>query len=198
MDIEKRMSFIPAWHDTGNCMDKRHILWVYELLMRMKPQRTLEIGGYSGCSSSAFVAAGIPDAHFAEIAPRRDFIEVVNGHGTIHARKGCEVLDYSDPFDVVLVDGSHEMEAVQEEYAALMRKPPKVIIAHDVNSAFVGFPLCEGPDWLFNTLAESGWDGEQDCQLRPFEMTHRGIAFFTKDQGLRDMILDAMTAAECL
>ena len=116
-------TWLPAWHNTGECIDVRHILWVYELLMRMKPQRTLEIGGYSGCSSSAFVAAGIPDAHFAEIAPRRDFIEVVNGHGTIHARKGCEVLDYSDPFDVVLVDGSHEMGAVQEGYAAMMRKP---------------------------------------------------------------------------
>lgn len=198
MGIEERMSFIPGWHDTGNCMDKRHILWVYELLIRMKPLRTLEIGGYSGCSSSAFVAAGVPDAHFAEIAPRSDFLSVVQGHGMIHVRKGCDVLRGEPVFDVVLMDGSHELEAVKEEYDALMAKPPRIIIAHDINSSVVGFPLCEGPDWLFNTLAGSGWDGEQDCQLRECEMTHRGIAFFTKDQDLRDMILDAMIAAECL
>jgi len=198
MDIEERMRFIPAWHDTGNCMDRRHILWVYELLMRMKPQRTLEIGGYSGCSSSAFVAAGVPEAHFAEIAPRRDFIEVVNGHGTIHARKGCEVLDYSDPFDVVLVDGSHELDAVKEEYDALMAKPPRVIIAHDINSAIVGFPKCEGANMLFRSLYDGGWYWNADREEREGEMTHRGIGFFTLDKPMRNMVLDAMIAAECL
>jgi len=176
--------FIPAWHDMGNCMDRRHIACVYEFLMRMQPARTLEIGGYSGCSSSAFVAAGIPDAHFAEIGPRRDFLEVVAGHGIIHQAKGCDVLRDERHFDVVLVDGSHELQAVQEELFELMQKPPLVIIAHDVNSMNVGFPLCEGAAHLWEELDALGWYWMCDKQFRQGEKTERGLLIATQDKSL--------------
>lgn len=173
--------FIPPWHDTGNCMDKRHIACVYELLMLLKPTRTLEIGGYSGCSSSAFIAAGIPDAHFAEIAPRRDFLSVIGDKAVhaVHPVKGCYVLANEAQFEVVLVDGSHELDAVKEELEQLLTKPPRVIIAHDVNSMNVGFPLCEGAAHLWNELVRLGWTGRVDLKAREGERTDRGLLMAT-------------------
>lgn len=185
--------FIPSWHEPGNCMDRRHIACVYELLMLMKPARTLEIGGYSGCSSSAFVAAGILDAHFSEIAPRADFLSVVSGFGYVHHRKGCEVLREMDPFDVVLVDGSHDLVSVTEELEQLLAKPPKVIIAHDVNSTNVGFPLCEGAAHLWNEIQRLGWRGRVDVKAREGERTDRGLMMATLDPALIRYIDDAFS-----
>lgn len=179
-------------------MDRRHIGWIYELLIRMKPNRTLEVGGYTGCSSSAFVAAGIPDAHFAEISPNAKFTSVIGGNGTLHQRKGCDVLLDEHPFDVVLLDGAHDLESVKEEWQAMQGKLPRVLIMHDTWSAEAGFPHCEGPQWLVEEAIPDEWDGESDMAKRPGEMTHRGLTILTREPELRELILDAMIASECL
>lgn len=175
-------------------MDRRHIAWVYEVLIRMQPSRTLEIGGYSGCSSSAFVAANIPDAHFAEVSPRADFLSVVRGHGTIHQRKGADVLSDGMPFDVVLVDGSHELEAVTEELDQLLANPPRLIIAHDVRSTSVGFPMCEGAAYLEQVLWSVGWLWEVDAEPREGERTDRGLLMATRDPDLIQLVREAKAA----
>lgn len=172
-------------------------MWVYELLTRMKPTRTLEIGGYTGCSSSAFVAAGVPDAHFAEISPNEKFRSVVLGNGTIHQRKGCDVIRDEAPFDVILVDGAHDMDSVMEELHEILAKPPKVIIAHDIGSTDVGYPHCEGARHLYWELARNGWDGECDWEHRDGERTERGLMIVTKDDGLIELISEAKEAAGC-
>lgn len=173
--IEALTPWIPAWHDTGNCMDRRHILWIYEILKRMKVERTLEIGVYSGCSSSAFVHAGVVDAHFCDVTRRADAMQVIDGHGTFHQRKGCDVLRDEKPFDLVFVDGAHDFASVSEELTALMDNPPEIIVAHDVNSSAVGFPYCEGAAYLWERLQAWGWHCIVDAKDRPGEITKRGM-----------------------
>jgi hypothetical protein len=193
-EITALTPWVPAWHETGACADRRHILWIYEILKRTGVKRTLEIGVHSGCSSAAFVAAGVPDAHFCDITRRADAMSVIRGHGTFHQRKGCDVIHDSEPFDLVFVDGRHDMEAVMEEWEALKAKPPKIIIAHDVNSTTIGFPHCEGAAWLQGVLSVGGSIHLEDKQLREGEMTHRGMLAATYSTDLSSRILAAYDA----
>jgi len=187
--------WIPSWHETGACMDRRHILWLYEVLKRTGVQRTLEIGVYSGASSSAFVAAGIPDAHFCDIATREDAMSVVSGRGTFHQLKGCEVLKAERTFDLVFVDGNHALDVVTEEVDALLANPPHIIVAHDVNSTAAGYPYCEGGEYLWHTLEREGWTCVVDAKERgPEEMTKRGMLVATKDGRNEAHIWDALNA----
>lgn len=173
--IEALTQWAPAWHDTGNCMDRRHILWLYEILTRLDIDRTLEIGVYSGCSSAAFVHAEVADAHFCDVTRRADAMSVIEGRGTFHQRKGCDVLRDEKPFDLVFVDGAHDFASVSEELTALIDKTPTIIVAHDVNSSAVGFPHCEGAAYLWELLQVWGWHCIVDAKDRPGEMTKRGM-----------------------
>ena len=180
-EVVEATPWIPAWHETGACMDRRHILWLYRILKATGVQRTLEIGVHSGASSSAFVAAEVPDAHFCDIASRADAMSVIQGKGTFHQRKGCEVLRDEAPFDLVFVDGNHSADAVAEEISALELKPPAIIVAHDVNSTAAGYPHCEGAanlrEWAKANYTFVYFDG---CE-RQGEATHRGIMVATSD-----------------
>ena len=189
-EITALTPWIPAWHETGACADRRHILWIYEVLKRTGVRRTLEIGVHSGCSSSAFVAAGVPDAHFCDPTRRADAMSVIEGHGTFHQRKGVEVLRSEPRFDLVFVDGRHDMEAVTEELEALLDNPPDIIIAHDVNSTRAGFAHCEGAQYLWERLREDEWVGNWDKKNREGEMTIRGLGVLTCNEKYLRPILD--------
>lgn len=199
----ERPSYVPDWHDTGACMDLRHIDWLYHVLKVVKPKRTLEIGGYTGCSSAAFVAAGIPDAHFAEISPNDKFRSVVQGHGTIHQRKGREVIASEAPFDLVLIDGAHDMDSVMEELEALKVKGtwPKIIVAHDVNSTAAGYAHCEGagmiPTWMEHHGPEMYYM-TTDSKERQGEATQRGMFIIWTEPAYTKLIDTAMELAGIL
>lgn len=192
--IEALTPWIPAWHDTGNCMDRRHILWIYEILTRMGVERTLEIGVYSGCSSSAFVHAGVVDAHFCDVTRRADAMQVIDGHGTFHQRKGCDVLRDEKPFDLVFVDGAHDFASVSDELTALMVNPPEIIVAHDVNSSAVGFPHCEGAAYLWEYLQQWGWHCIVDAKDRPGEITKRGMLVAANERWMVEEVRHAYDA----
>lgn len=192
-EITALTPWIPAWHETGACADRRHILWIYEVLKRTGVRRTLEIGVHSGCSSSAFVAAGVPDANFCDPTKRADAMSVLmpkilDGSGTFHQRKGVDVLRSEPRFDLVFVDGRHDMEAVTEELAALLDNPPDIIIAHDVNSTAAGFAHCEGAAYLAEQLYKNGYKYDFDGTYRKGEMTHRGLWVGTTSNKYLDII----------
>lgn len=188
--------YVPAWHETGTCMDRRHILCLHDVLVLTGMQRTLEIGTHTGASASAFIAAGIPDAHFCDPTTYQQALNVIGGRGTVHARKGCDVLADQPPFDMVLVDGAHDLVSVCEELMVLLKKPPAIIMAHDVSSTKAGFILCEGAAYLVDALKEDGWTCIIDDKYREGEMTHRGLLMATKDQRLAD-IMAAVAARIC-
>lgn len=183
--------WIPAWHETGACADRRHILWIYEVLKRTGVRRTLEIGVHSGCSSSAFLAAGVTDAHFCDPTRRADAMSIIDGRGTFHQRKGVDVLRSEPRFELVFVDGRHDMDAVTEELEALLDNPPDIIIAHDINSTAVGFPHCEGAAYLAERLYRHGYKYEIDSWHRPGEMTHRGLWVGTIREHYMDAIIQS-------
>lgn len=188
--------WIPSWHETGASIDRRHCLWIYEILKRTGVKRTLEIGSHNGCSSSAFIHANIPDAHFADVTVNHMMREVIGDKGTIHQRKGCDVIREEAPFDLIFLDGAHDLKSVQEEWEAMQDKLPRILILHDSWSKHAGFPHCEGPDWLCDNIPLE-WDGENDMDAREGEMTHRGMTVLTREPKLREMVLEAMLEAGC-
>jgi hypothetical protein len=190
-DVKAATQFVPRWHETGACMDRRHILWLYDVLVLTGVQRTLEIGTHTGASASAFIAARIPDAQFADPSMTAEALTVIQGRGTFHQARGCDVMLANDTYDLVLVDGNHSMEAVCEEILVLLKKPPAIIVAHDVCSTAAGFAHCEGAAYLRETLTDDGWTCIVDDAKRDGEMTHRGLLMATKDQGLADLISGA-------
>jgi hypothetical protein len=179
--------FVPSWHEHGSCMDRRHILWLQYLLMRTGVQRTLEIGVHTGASSSAFIAAKVPDAHFADITRTMEAVRVIGDRGTFHQRKGVEVLIDEQPFDLVLVDGAHDVDSVSEEIAALRINEPRIIVAHDVGSSAAGYAHCEGARLLWDHLVEDGWLVTVDHSDRPAEATKRGMLVATRDPDLHQI-----------
>jgi predicted O-methyltransferase YrrM len=189
-DIIDLTQWIPDWHDQGACMDRRHILWLRYLLMQTKVQRTLEIGVHTGASASAFVAANIADAHFADLGFCLEARKVIGDHGTLHQRKGAEVLLAMPPFDLVLVDGNHSMEAVTEEIEALDANPPLIIVAHDVRSTAAGYPYCEGAAHLHQHLSDAGWLITIDAKDRVGEATKRGMLVATRDADIHQIATD--------
>jgi len=179
-DVVRSTPWIPEWHETGSCMDRRHILWLAKLLSSSGVKRTLEIGVYSGASSAAFVEAGVPDAHFSDISPRPEFFRVVEGRGVFHRLKGCDVLLSKPRFDLVFVDGNHSLDAVEEEVAALRKEPPAIVVAHDINSTVAGYGACEGAHFLWQELQRDGWFCVVDAKDRVGELTKRGMLVATK------------------
>lgn len=173
--------WIPNWHETGACMDRRHILWLYRAIVAVAPQSSLEIGVHTGASSSAFLHAKVPNAHFCDITSRECALRCIEGRGIFHSRPGWEVLRDRPAFDFVLVDGNHSEFAVGEEWEQLRQKPPAVIAVHDVNSTVAGFGACEGAHRLWENLQRDGWLCVVDAQRRPHEMTHRGALIATRD-----------------
>ena len=190
-EVVEATPWIPAWHETGACMDRRHILWLYRILKATGVQRTLEIGVHSGASSSAFVAAEVADAHFCDITRRVDAMSVIRGKGTFHQRKGCEVLRDEPPFDLVFVDGNHSADAVAEEIADLEWKPPYILVAHDVFSTDAGYPHCEGAAnlrvWAKANYPFVHFDGYE----RQGEATQRGMMVATSIPSVAEAIIEA-------
>lgn len=190
-EVVEATPWIPAWHETGACMDRRHILWLYRILSATGVSRTLEIGVHSGASSSAFVAAEVADAHFCDITRRVDAMSVIRGKGTFHQRKGCEVLRDEPPFDLVFVDGNHSADAVAEEIADLEWKPPYILVAHDVFSTDAGYPHCEGAanlrEWAKANYPFVHFDGYE----RQGEATQRGMMVATSIPSVAEAIIEA-------
>lgn len=181
--------WIPEWHDPGGSTDKRHIWWLLEVIKATEVKRTLEIGVLDGCASSAFVNEG---AEFCDISWNAKARIICNGK-IQHQRKGVDVLRSEEHYDLVFVDGSHELKDVEEEVNALLAKPPKIIVAHDVNSTAAGFPHCEGAHYLMERLQQEGWIITIDAKKRPNEKTERGMLMATKDSDLHEIIRRCLT-----
>jgi predicted O-methyltransferase YrrM len=187
LDILDLTAWIPDWHDQGSCMDRRHILWLRYLLMQTGVQRTLEIGVHTGASASAFIHAKVPDAHFADLGFTLEAHKIIGDRGTLHQHKGCDIRYAMPPFDLVLVDGNHDMDSVTEEIEALEQKTPRIIVAHDITSTAAGYPYCEGAAHLHKHLLESGWLITTDTEDRVGEATKRGMLVATRDAAIHQI-----------
>ena len=189
---------LPAWHETGMCMDARHVACLREICLGHEWERALEVGVWTGCSTVAFLdglESGAINAFAAcDVGWTDEFLKVTSGRNITYLRQpSVDVLGADREYDLVFLDGDHSLQTGIDEARHIIRRQPRCVVAHDVNSSAVGFENCEGPAHLLAELQRDGWTCIVDQKDRPGEMTKRGFMAATKDAEVEKAIRRAFS-----
>lgn len=185
---------LPNWHETGMCMDVRHIAILRDILRLGKPRRALEIGVWRGSASSAFLSAlsdrDIQEYSACDVGFTMEFDAIAGTRAVRHHCRSTELLAKSaaSRWNLILVDGDHSAETGRAEAAELIRMQVPCILGHDSRSAEGDFPNCEGPAILMEALRADGYAITEDAIDRHGEMTRRGFFAATKDPAIQEAI----------
>jgi len=160
-------------------IDRRHVELVYRLAMLGSRWCALEIGARRGSSTSALVQAlkdgGLGFLTVADPARCLELDRVLAAGGDLceqYVGSGVDCL--RAPVRFVLWDGDHSVGIVREEWAAVSRLAPDLIVAHDVCAGDVAG--CEGPAQVLPDVLNDGrWACWVDGARRPGEWTERGL-----------------------
>lgn len=202
--FKAKVPHLPAWWETGMCMDVRH-LCILSDLASLGWNRGLEIGTWTGCSAAMLLAGKFKWLDLCDVRFTDELHSVVDpfmgvgynglgGPGTadvdLYQKRSIEVLATTKPchYDFILLDGDHSLETGIAESAEMLRLQPRLIVAHDPRSASVGFENCEGPAHLEAELIRDGWTVFVDAKDRPGEVTKRGFLAATKDASLAEKV----------
>jgi hypothetical protein len=183
------------------CMDKRHVYLMHEILTSWPFKSALEIGSFTGASTTAFIEAinsgkGLGEngvATFCDVSIQASLIDVVcnckePGAVQITPQPSWTVLDTSMNWDFILVDGAHDLDSVTLEVKRLLTRKPLCVMAHDTNGPAAGISVCEGAVYLadtFKALPDYQW--LEDKEIREGEKTDRGLFFATTDPKLHEV-----------
>ncbi len=185
---------LPEHHETVMCADARHIACMKELVERGGFKRALEIGVWTGAMTSGFFPAlrsgALGSLLCCDIQFQDDFQRVIAGVPNIDLdeRSSHAVLqERGGEFDMIFVDGCHELDCVREEARLLLKHHPRLIAAHDVTAAINGFAGCEGAMILHSALQGAGYICQLDCRQRDGEKTPRGFLLASKEPGLIEL-----------
>lgn len=181
------------WEFPPASIDRRHLFWMYDVLMAGGFQHALEIGCLYGASSTAFVEAinlgRLQNATFCDLDIQPSLQSTLATCRVPHRSRvrECRSVDVlSEPesgFDFVFVDGDHSLETVQAEVQLLLKRQPVCVMAHDTSAQISGLPDCDGPPflkWAFQTTAP--YLCLEDNALRPNELTQRGMFLATTSE----------------
>lgn len=186
LDVASLSMGIPAWHETGMCMDARHVSCLREICLGQEWERALEVGVWTGCSTVAFLD-GLEDCAInafaaCDVGWTEEFLKLTAGRNITYLQQpSVDVLGTERDYDLIFLDGDHSLQTGIDEARHILRRQPRCVIAHDVNSSAVGFGNCEGPAHLLAELRRDGWTCIVDQKDRPGEMTKRGFMAATKD-----------------
>lgn len=182
-----------CYRNPRNCMDKRHVYTLFDILCSVPFKSALEVGCADGASSTAFVEAmkRTDDLRCTFVDPRitQSLIDVVDSQrdstrALIVQGTSYDVLrspeTYGGPFDFVCLDGNHDYESVAAEIALVNRTNLLGIAGHDTSATVAGYPKAEGAELLKRTVMfDWGWYCIEDNQKREGEETQRGLFFGT-------------------
>jgi hypothetical protein len=194
-----------VWKKREWSVDRRHIHWMFDILVSGKIRTALEIGCLHGATSAAFVEAlnrgTLEHATFCDVviepALRKTLSRCADqGKIRIFEGRSVDLLDGGGSYDLVFIDGDHHLEAVEEELERVLRLQPLCIFAHDTSALGVGYPECEGPAYLKHRLQSLGWLCLEDSLSRRGENTRRGMFFATIDQDMYAVARESF-AARC-
>lgn len=181
-----------CYEDRQNCIDERHAYIIHELLLAGQFHNVLELGGYMGASSAAFLEAQqkAPSMKvtLCDMQVGTQLREMANHHLSplvyIKEMLSTEALaDWLD-YDLVFVDASHDLLSVSLELPHLIRWKPRCIVAHDTSATDHGYECAEGAALLRRALLldpEYSKYTYEDDRRREGEETHRGLFMATTD-----------------
>lgn len=185
----------PPWH-----MDWRHVCMIHAVLCAEKPAHVVEIGTYRGASTTAIIEA------MEAIAEIRQALLVDYNHRII-SETYASVKDriwefYGDSSQLYdnhkaefwLIDGDHRRGGAWQDLQTALRNGAQIIAVHDTNTAALGVPGHEGAAEIADYLRRNAERIWEDCEVRPNELTHRGLLV----AWLRQPALDVITRLDAL
>lgn len=161
----------PPWH-----MDAIHIQQLYRICERARIRSVIEVGSYSGASTSAFVEAMnagiVTQLQCHEIHPtdslRNVLARVTRGRAELVV---TSFYHHPQPADLILIDGDHGWPALADLAAALAMDIPHIIL-HDT----VGLFDCHGSKLAADLLRKAArYYCHEDNRHRVGMFTGRGL-----------------------
>lgn len=157
-------------------------------------EHALELGGYDGASTTAFVESlrqgHLPRLTVSEVRVGQSLCSVLDRAGAFASLltiPSWELLAMDGAYDFILVDANHDMESVSKELEHILRRQPLCVMAHDTNATDMGYPRAEGARHLRETLRKHpAYQGKciEDAVRREGEETHRGLFLATTNPDL--------------
>jgi hypothetical protein len=192
----KALCRIPPWWEPGMSMDARHIAMLRAITLIGVWEAALEIGVWKGASSVAFndaLRCGRLKSYTAcDVRFQEEFHMacpmVADRPARLMEMTGEAALACPDQWDLIYVDGDHSLATAQAEVPHLLRRQPRVIVAHDTRLGEHGYENCDGPAYLREQLKADGWWIYEDAHTRPGEATHRGFLAATKDANVASQL----------
>lgn len=178
--------------DDGWSMDYTHVMILFNLLCAYPYRRVLEIGSHRGFSTTAFIEAismGCSfEVHLCDTEFKQSVYEICKGYNQIHMHRmrSAQYLASAGKFDFALLDGSHIMEDVEDEFEYLSMNDISTLLLHDTCTQNLPqnmtTPWYDGPLLLKNKLmASPNWLCIEDTSYRKGEQTERGLLLATKN-----------------
>ena len=206
MDFDK-YKFISECNRAGWNMDRRHVEVIHEFVMRNEFNKILEIGCYSGYSTSALVEAINQgkkfELHLSEPSPPESgllerVIDMCSGQVVLHRKPSIDVLErYGGDFDCIIVDGDHKIEGGGYDLLMILRNQTPIVFAHDTNPIHLKNRKtftrrsCMGAELLGRALkSHRDYFHIEDNKKRQGERTERGLFFASTDESKYRIALD--------
>lgn len=180
---------LPPHFTAGWWMDRRHVKFIYALLMTGLFRRVLEIGCHHGSSTAALVQAAQDGAdleiHLCDPDDSPVLRRVLETYPVKvqwwHRWHRCDSLRVigQRQWDLVIVDGDHSLQHVSRELGLLLYHEIPTVIAHDVE--YRSNPGCDGAVYLGEAMAlHPAYQCVVDARPRAGEHTHRGLLLATR------------------
>ena len=180
-------------------MDKRHISIIHNIIMCNSFKRILQIGIYTGFSSSATFTALDKgknfDLHLVDLNPEESVQKLIEAcdkpdNISVHSMLSSKFWpSLSKKIDLVIIDGGHTIPDSSIDLFYSLENSIQNIISHDSN-AWVNPEwghTCIGSKQIAKILQnDRRFHYLEDKKDRPNESTYRGLVYATMKQQLFD------------
>lgn len=191
--------------DHGMSMDSRHARMIGDFIAKLDPCEVFEIGCYHGISTAevlteAKAAVWLVDyprfqdnvIRMAELrATEKLPVNAVPVAGAQFLERYLNENTVAPPGAVIILDGDHRWEVVQQELGLCLDLGFARFILHDVANPAGD---CEGPARALTALQKAGFFLAVDQQFRQGERTDRGLAICCKDIEDYKLAMEAVCA----
>tara|TARA_R110002020_G_scaffold3005_7_gene13918 strand:+ start:93 stop:734 length:642 start_codon:yes stop_codon:yes gene_type:complete len=197
VDFDKYSESYEAAQSKSWLMDKRHISIIHNIIMCNSFKRILQIGIYTGFSSSATFTALDKgknfDLHLVDVEPQHSVEKLIEAcdkpdNISVHSMLSSKFWpSLSKKIDLVIIDGGHTIPDTSIDLFYSLENNIQNIISHDSN-AWVNpewGDMCIGSKQIARILQnDRRFHCLEDKKNRPNESTYRGLVYATMKEEL--------------
>jgi hypothetical protein len=181
-------------------MDAMHVRAIYDLCMGCGFEWVTEVGPYKGFATSALVQAQLDGVvkfiRCIDTTVRPELLKVLGrcDHYAVTNENSLDGLNLGAVPELVIVDGDHSLVHVQREYARILSRGFRTIVAHDVGQGSNE----PGPQWMLHALEKhGGFKIVVDDKHRAGMRTDRGLMLATRETKVWEAAVPIWEALAC-